>query len=116
MSRKIGKIIIGNIRSSENKPNQKTLNLINQGVHLHKVDAPPERKLPTAEQIAEQKKLYETEGPEVDPDNLPKACDGRSILELIHESDYHLKPVETKEPKLPTADKIAEQKKLEGKQ
>lgn len=97
---------------AENKPNQETLKLINQGVHLKHVDA-PERKLPTAEQIAEQKKQLETEGPEVDVDNLPKACDGRSILELIRQGEYHLKPVETKVPELPTAEQIREEKKLE---
>ena len=98
---------------AENKPNQETLNLINQGVSFKKVDTVPERKLPTAADIGEQKKLLETEGPEVDPDNLPKACAGRSILELIRAGNYGLKPVETKEPKLPTAEEIAEQKKQE---
>ena len=97
---------------AENKANQETLKLINQGVHLKPVEAPPERKLPTAAEIEEQKKQLETEGPEIDPDNLPKACDGRSILELIREGEYHLKPVDTKEPILPTAEQIKEQKKL----
>lgn len=45
---------------AENKPNQETLNLINQGVSLKKVDTVPERKLPTAADIGEQKKLLET--------------------------------------------------------
>lgn len=92
--------------------NKETLNLINQGVHLKKVDAPPERKLPTAEEIAEAKKLAETEGPAVDPDALPKAGDGRSVLELIRDG-VNLKKVDTKEPHLPTAAEIEEQKRLE---
>lgn len=97
---------------AENKPDQETLKLINQGVELKPVQV-PERKLPTAAEIAEQKKQLETEGPEVDPDNLPKASDGRSILELIREGHFGLKPVETKEPQLPTAEEIAEQKRQE---
>lgn len=98
---------------SDTKVNKETLDLIAHGVELKPVEAPPERKLPSAAQIAEQKKQLETEGPEIDPDNLPKACDGRSILELIRQGEYHLKPVETKEPKLPTAEQIREEKKLE---
>ena len=98
---------------SEPQQNKETLNLISQGVHLKKVDAPPERKLPTAAEIAEARKLAEENGPEIDPDNLPKASDGRSMLELIKDGDVKLKKVETKvERKLPTAAEIAEAKKL----
>lgn len=106
-----------NKKMSEPQQNKETLNLISQGVHLKKVDAPPERKLPTAEEIAAAKKLAEENGPEVDPENRPKAGDGRSMLELIKDGDVKLKKVETKEPRLPTAAEIEEQRKLakEGK-
>ncbi|KAK8894519.1 hypothetical protein M9Y10_022953 [Tritrichomonas musculus] len=96
---------------SEPQQNKETLNLISQGVQLKKVDRPPERKLPTAAEIAEAKKRAETEGPEIDPENLPKAGDGRSMLELIKE-EHKLKKVETKcDRKLPTAAELAEAKK-----
>ena len=93
---------------------KQTFDLINQGVQLKKVDPVPERKLPTAEEIAQAKKLAEEEGPEADPSNRPKAGDGRTMLELIKDGDVKLKKVETKEPRLPTAEELAEQKKLEA--
>ena len=98
---------------TQQQQNKETLDLINQGVHLKKVEAPPERKLPTAAEIAEAKKRAETEGPEIDPESRPKAADGRSMLELIKDGDVKLKKCETKEPRLPTAQEIQEQKKLE---
>ena len=91
--------------------NKETLDLINQGVHLKKVDAPPERKLPTAQEIEEARRRAETEGPEIDPENLPKAGDGRSMLELIKEGK-ELKHVDAPEGRrLPTAEEIEEAKK-----
>ncbi|KAK8890286.1 hypothetical protein M9Y10_035059 [Tritrichomonas musculus] len=97
---------------SQTQQNKETLNLISQGVHLKKVEAPPERKLPTAAEIEEAKRRAEAEGPEIDPESRPKASDGRSMLELIKDGDVKLKKVETKiERKLPTAAEIEEAKK-----
>ena len=98
---------------SQQQQNKETLNLISQGVHLKKVGAPPERKLPTTAEIDEAKMRAEIEGPEVDPESGPKAGDSRSMLYLIKDCDIKLKKCETKEPRLPKAQEIQEQKKLE---
>ena len=97
---------------AEQHQNKETLDLINQGVHLKKVDAPPERKLPTAQEIAEARQRAETEGPEVDPEARPKGKDGRSMLELIRDGNVQLKKVDAPaDRKLPTAQEIAEARK-----
>ena len=100
------------------KDGRSMLELIKDGdAKLKKVDAPAERKLPTAEEIAAAKKLAEEEGHEIDPNAHPKGKDGRSMLELIKDGDVKLKKVDTKEPALPTAEQLAEEKRLqqEGK-
>ncbi|KAK8854076.1 hypothetical protein M9Y10_016626 [Tritrichomonas musculus] len=97
---------------SEHQQNKETLDLINQGVQLKKVDAPPERPLPSAAEIAEAKKRAEEEGPEVDPSARPKAGDGRTMLELIKDGDVKLKRVRAPGDRpLPSAAEIAEAKK-----
>ena len=103
--------------AEQQKQSKETLDAINKGVQLKKVDAPAERKLPTAEEIAAAKKLAEEEGHEIDPNAHPKSKDGRSMLELIKDGDVKLKKVDTKEPALPTAEQLAEEKRLqqEGK-
>ena len=91
---------------------QEMLQEIQKGVQLKSVET-KERALPTAEQIAEQKKLAAEGGAQVLPEDLPKDAQNRNVHDLIKEGK-ELKKVETKEPRLPTAEEIAEQKKLEG--
>jgi hypothetical protein len=80
---------------------------------LKKIDAFAERKLPTAEEIAAAKALAETEPEPVPPELLPKTGDGKTHLELIKEGAASLKKVDGPAPKpLPTAEQIAEEKKL----
>jgi broad specificity phosphatase PhoE len=82
---------------------------------LKKVDAPPERKLPTAEEIAAAKALAEKEPEPVPAELLPKTGDGKTHLELIKEGAATLKKVDAPAEKpLPTAEQIAEEKKLAG--
>ena len=92
--------------------NRNVHELIKEGKELKKVET-KERALPTAEEIAEQKKLAEQEGIQRLPEDLPKDAQNRNVHDLIKEGK-ELKKVETKEPRLPTAEEIAEQKKLEG--
>jgi broad specificity phosphatase PhoE len=90
------------------------LDLIKDGVPtLKKVDAPAERKLPTAEEIAAAKALAEKEPEPVPAELLPKTGDGKTHLELIKEGSATLKKVDGPAPKpLPTAEQIAEEKRL----
>ncbi|KAH0788204.1 hypothetical protein GPJ56_007881 [Histomonas meleagridis] len=93
--------------------NRNVHDLIKEGKELKKVET-KEPKLPTAEEIAEQKKLAEQEGVQRLPEDLPRDAQNRTVHDLIKEGKPELKKVETKEPRLPTAEEIAEQKKLEG--
>jgi hypothetical protein len=80
---------------------------------LKKVDTPAERKLPTAEEIAAAKAQAEKEPEPLPPELLPKTGDGKTHLELIKEGSATLKKVDAPAPKpLPTAEQIAEEKKL----
>jgi broad specificity phosphatase PhoE len=90
------------------------LELIKEGTaSLKKVDAPAERKLPTAEDIAAAKALAEKEPEPVPAELLPKTGDGKTHLELIKEGGATLKKVDGPAPKpLPTAEQIAEEKRL----
>ena len=98
---------------SDNKPQAETLKLIAEGkVELKKTGPPPERKLPTAEEIAAAKKLAEEEPQQPAPEDLPKDAKGKTHLELVKEGGVQLKHVDApKERPLPTAEQIAEEKK-----
>jgi hypothetical protein len=81
---------------------------------LKKVDAPAERKLPSAEEIAAAKAQAEKEPEPLPPELQPKTGDGKTTLELIKEGTT-LKKVDAPADKpLPTAEQIAEEKKLAG--
>lgn len=87
---------------------------IKEGVHLRKVDAPPERKLPTAEELAEAKRLA-AENPEPPAkEDLPHTGSGKTHLDLLKEGEGpKLKPVQTKvAAHIPTAEELAEAKRL----
>ncbi|KAH0788818.1 hypothetical protein GPJ56_007500 [Histomonas meleagridis] len=96
--------------------NRNVHDLIKEGKELKKVETKESSRLPTAEEIAEQKKLAEQEGVQRLPEDLPRDGQNRTVYDLIKEGKPELKKVETKEPRLPTAEEIAEQKKLEGQQ
>jgi broad specificity phosphatase PhoE len=89
------------------------LDLIKGGAaQLKKVDAPGDRPLPTAEEIAAAKALAEKEPEPVPPELLPKTGDGKTHLDLIKGGAAQLKKVDGPAPKpLPTAEQIAEEKK-----
>ena len=99
---------------SDNKPQAETLKLIAEGkVELKKTGPPPERKLPTAEEIAAAKKLAEEEPQQPAPEDLPKDKSGKTHLELLKEGNVQLKHVDAPKTKpLPTAEEIAAAKKL----
>jgi hypothetical protein len=82
-------------------------------VQLKKVDAPADRPLPSAEEIAAAKKLAEEEPEPVPKELLPKTGDGQTHLDLIKGGAATLKKVDGPgERPLPTAEQIAEEKKL----
>ncbi|KAH0793191.1 hypothetical protein GPJ56_002900 [Histomonas meleagridis] len=84
-------------------------------VELKKVDQ-KKPTLPSAEIIAEQKEIAEKEGTQRLPEDLPRDSKNRTFHELIKEEKVELKKVETKKPRLPTAQEIAEQRKLQQSQ
>jgi broad specificity phosphatase PhoE len=82
-------------------------------VQLKKVDAPPERRVPTAEEIAAAKALAESEPEPVPKELLPKTGTGQTHLDLIQEGAVHLKKVDAPpERRVPTAEEIAAAKAL----
>jgi hypothetical protein len=84
-------------------------------VALKKVDAPAERPLPTAEEIAAAKKLAEEEPEPVPKELLPKTGDGQTHLDLIKSGAATLKKVDAPADRpLPTAEQIAEEKAAGG--
>ena len=91
--------------------NKEMLNGIQKGVQLKSVET-KKPGLPTAEQISEQKKLAEKDGVQRLPEDLPKDSKNRTVLDLVKDGKPELKKVSTKESPLPTAEQIAEQKKL----
>lgn len=91
--------------------NKEMLNGIQKGVQLKSVET-KKPCLPTAEQISEQKKLAEKDGVQRLPEDLPKDSKNRTVLDLVKDGKPELKKVSTKESPLPTAEQIAEQKKL----
>jgi broad specificity phosphatase PhoE len=85
------------------------LDLIKTGAAaLKKVDAPVDRPLPTAEEIAAAKKLAEEEPEPVPKELLPKTGTGETHLDLIKAGAVELKKVEAPAgPRLPTAEELA---------
>jgi hypothetical protein len=80
-------------------------------VQLKKIETPPDRQLPTADEIATAKRLAE-DNPEPLPNELlPKTGAGKTLLDLIKAGPVELKPiVAPAERPLPTADQIAVEK------
>jgi hypothetical protein len=81
------------------------------GVQLKKVDAPADRPLPSAEEIAAAKKLAEEEPEPVPKELLPKTGAGETHLDLIKAGTVGLKKVAPPpERPVPTAEQIAAEK------
>jgi hypothetical protein len=82
-------------------------------VQLKKVEPPPERKVPTAEEIAAAKALAESEPEPIPKELLPKTGTGQTHLDLIQGGGVQLKKVDAPpERKVPTAEEIAAAKAL----
>jgi hypothetical protein len=92
------------------------LDLIKTGATaLKKVDAPGDRPLPTAEELAAAKKLAEEEPEPVPKELLPKTGSGETHLDLIKAGAVELKKVDAPAPRpLPTAEAIAAEKAASG--
>jgi hypothetical protein len=81
------------------------------GVQLKKVDAPVERPLPSAEEIATAKKLAEEEPEPVPKELLPKTGAGETHLDLIKAGAVELKKVAPPPDRpVPSAEQIAAEK------
>jgi hypothetical protein len=84
-------------------------------ISLKKVNAPTERILPSADEIAIAKKLAEEEPEPIPKELLPKTGNGQTHLDLIKGGTPALKKVETiKEPVLPSAEQLAAEKAAEA--
>jgi hypothetical protein len=81
------------------------------GVQLKKVEAPVERGLPSAEEIAVAKKLAEEEPEPVPMELLPKTGAGETHLDLIKAGAVELKKVAPPlDRPVPSAEQIAAEK------
>jgi hypothetical protein len=80
-------------------------------VQLKKVEPPPERRVPTAEEIAAAKALAEAEPEPVPKELLPKTGQGQTHLDLIQGGGVQLKKVEPPpERRVPTQAEIDAEK------